>query len=75
MAYSITNINDYMKRLRACDVHSFQNVNTSYRDFLTSVKVNRFRHIRGLEISFDSPDHYCWRKQNWENQYIVTHIM
>ena len=55
MPYTIRNLKEYKQKLNAYDVHTFVNVSNSYRDFLYRIKVNKFRHIVDLDLSFDSP--------------------
>ncbi|MDT3388166.1 MAG: AAA family ATPase [Bacteroidota bacterium] len=55
MAYSLNNINGYKRSLDENNVAVFSDTTNSYRDFLFRIKVNSFRHIRDLDISFDSP--------------------
>lgn len=55
MPYILRNIDEYIKKLEKYDVHSFTNIDESYLHFLNRIKVNCFRHIHGLNMSFDSP--------------------
>ena len=55
MAYSLSNIGIYIDKLVKNDVTVFSNVGDSYRDFLTRIRVNAFRHITDLDMCFDSP--------------------
>lgn len=55
MPYELRNIGDIKKRLKRYDVNTFTTPDVSYLHFLHRIKVNSFRHIRGLNISFDSP--------------------
>lgn len=55
MTYSLSNIGIYKDKLVKNDVAVFSNVGDSYRDFLTRIKVNAFRHITDLDMCFDSP--------------------
>lgn len=54
-SYTINNIEEYKRRLDENDINSFINARSSYRDFLKRLKINSFRHIRNLDIAFDSP--------------------
>lgn len=49
------NINDAKSKLLKYDPLTFSGVQNSYKFFLNKIKVNEFRHITGLEITFDHP--------------------
>lgn len=55
MPYTLRNIEEYKKKLARYDVSTFTNVDESYLHFLNRIKVNAFRHIHDLDMSFESP--------------------
>ena len=55
MSYTLSNLKEYKQKMDACDIHAFLDVNRSYRDYLYRIQINKFRHISGLDLSFDSP--------------------
>lgn len=52
---NLHNIPDVKKRLLKYDTTHFGNPGDSYRLFLNKIKINDFRHITNLEMSFDHP--------------------
>lgn len=55
MAYNIKRIEDYKDKLLNVDIDSFSRNESSFRDYLKKIKINRFRHLHDVEISFDFP--------------------
>lgn len=53
--YILKNIEKYKDKLENCDVQKFKSPETCFRDFLSRIKINKFRHIHDLDITFDSP--------------------
>lgn len=51
----LQNISDAKTKLKNYDPTTFSGVGNSFRFFLNRIKVNDFRHITGLDISFDHP--------------------
>ncbi len=51
----LQNIPDAKTKLLNYDPTTFSSTGNSFRFFLNKIKVNDFRHINGLEISFDHP--------------------
>lgn len=51
----LQNIEEKKRRLDSCDTSVFTDVNSSFRDFVRELKVNSFRHIENLTLSFDHP--------------------
>lgn len=55
MPYTLRNLKEYKRKLNAYNVRTFTDVDNSYRDYLYRIKINRFRHVEDLDLSFDSP--------------------
>ena len=55
MALSIQNLKEVKTKLDSCDVNTFGNVDNSYVWFIKSIKIDKFRHIRNLQIDFNHP--------------------
>jgi len=55
MTLSLQNLEKKKKRLERCDTSIFTGVHDSYRYFLRRLKINLFRHISNLDISFEHP--------------------
>lgn len=53
--FTIKNLEEYKKKVDTNDVKVFTDINSSYLNYLYSIKVNSFRHIHDLSLSFDSP--------------------
>lgn len=51
----LQNISDAKNNLQSYDPLTFTGPQNSFRFFVNRLKVNNFRHIRGLDISFDHP--------------------
>jgi predicted ATPase len=51
----LQNISDAKNKLMNYDPTTFSGPGNSFRFFLNKIKINDFRHITGLEISFDHP--------------------
>ncbi|MCJ8155175.1 AAA family ATPase [Chryseobacterium sp. SSA4.19] len=52
---NLQNLNSAKNNLLHCDPSIFQNNNNSFRYFLNEIKVNDFRHIHNLDLTFDHP--------------------
>lgn len=55
MALNLQNIKSAKNRVLHCDTSLFVNADESYRCFTKRLKVNSFRHITNLEITFEHP--------------------
>jgi len=55
MTLQLQNIEDKKRQLNSCDISTFSGVDGSYRHFLKRIKINSFRHISNLDITFDHP--------------------
>jgi predicted ATPase len=51
----LQNLSEKKNRLSNCDTSSFSNTDNSFKNFVKSIKVNSFRHINGLTLTFDHP--------------------
>lgn len=52
---NFNNVEKIKSKLNKYDVATFNNIEESYKDYLLRIKVNKFRHVNGLEMSFDHP--------------------
>src|ERR1700748_3103804 len=52
---NLQNIDDAKSKLLGYDTKAFRNSGDSFRYFLNELKINNFRHISNLDISFDHP--------------------
>lgn len=50
-----TCIHDAIHQVNRCDISIFQHKKESYAQFISKIKIERFRHIHDLEVSFDHP--------------------
>ena len=55
MALNLRNISQTKQKLDSCDVAIFKDSGNSFRYFTTELKVNSFRHIQDLHITFKHP--------------------
>ncbi|WP_292821376.1 AAA family ATPase [Methylophilus sp.] len=55
MTLNLQNIGDAKKKLNRCNVAVFDNTGNSFRHFIKKLKINSFRHINNIELSFDHP--------------------
>ncbi len=55
MSLNIKNIEEVKKKLKSCDVTTFRSSGESFRHFTMELKVNSFRHIQDLSITFEHP--------------------
>jgi hypothetical protein len=55
MALNLQNIKTAKTRVISCDTFTFENTDVSYRCFVKQLKVNSFRHITDLSITFEHP--------------------
>jgi len=55
MALNIQNINKKKGKLLGCDTNSFKGTDSSFKMFINEIKINSFRHIDDLTISFEHP--------------------
>jgi predicted ATPase len=51
----LQNLKEDEKKLLRYDPISFNNADNSFPHFVNKIKIKEFRHIKGLEISFDHP--------------------
>ena len=55
MTLNLQNVDDAKKKLDACEVGAFLDVGQSFKCFVTRARIDRFRRIQNLEISFRHP--------------------
>lgn len=55
MTLQLQNIQEKKRKLDSCDTLHFQDVDQSFRQFLHEIKINSFRHIFDLKLTFDHP--------------------
>lgn len=55
MTLELQNIDEAKKKLERCDTAVFSDVGSSYKYFVRQMKINSFRHINNLSISFEHP--------------------
>lgn len=48
-------IHEAIDKISRCEVSTFLHKNDSYTQFISKIKIERFRHIKDLEVSFDHP--------------------
>lgn len=55
MTLHLQNLDAARKSLNKCNVHTFVDIGQSYRCFLSSLKIDRFRKLNGVELTFNHP--------------------
>jgi len=55
MTFSFQNIEQAKTKLNGCDTSVFIDIGSSFRSFTRELKVNAFRHIRDLTLTFEHP--------------------
>ena len=51
----LQNIEEKKQKLNSCDTSEFMDPNSSFLDFVDEIKINSFRHIENLNITFEHP--------------------
>jgi predicted ATPase len=55
MPLHLQNLGDVKKKLNQCQVHTFLDINQSYKHFLSQLKIHSFRKLNDVDITFDHP--------------------
>jgi predicted ATPase len=55
MTLQLQNLDKKKKKLEECDTSRFIDTNQSFKEFISEIKVNRFRHITDLTLTFEHP--------------------
>lgn len=55
MTLELQNLSKKKSKLEACDTTAFKDSNQSFKHFLLEIRVNSFRHISDLTVTFDYP--------------------
>ena len=55
MPLHLQNLEEAKKKLDACQVHAFLDINQSYKYFLSKLNIDSFRKLQSVEINFDHP--------------------
>src|SRR5688572_11356222 len=52
---NLQNLDDAKGKLSNYDTSTFTSINNSFKHFVNKLKINEFRHIRNLDITFNHP--------------------
>jgi len=55
MTLQLQNLDEAKKKLSQCQVHAFLDVGQSYQAFLSRLRIESFRKLRNIDITFDHP--------------------